>query len=218
MKKFLITIIFFSCISSQNIAQCPEFIADIKMQKGMFILCNEKDRKDKIYVAQILSVNGQNFSCRFFHSNSVYQFIDVRKANLESLSLLHATVKSNKGGGFEAGRVFDINVLVPDTDPCDLKGATGKTVYNIIATFVSDNKSYLGVLQKNSKGYIIKFQHSKSNYTTDEFYKVLTVAGAGYAVGSKMKIVHARVLQFEINIFYRYLIYYINSLVSCKNI
>lgn len=194
MQK-LIIILFFLGISFGINAQCPESISNVEMQKGMFIFCVEKNFDNTKYVAEILSVNGKDFSCRFLHSNSLYQFTDVRKEKNESNAKIFATVKSNTGGAYKAGSVFIMNVYMADPDPCDLDSEPNRAFY-VIATFAIDKKSYIGRCQANSNGYTIRFGHSKSVYTFDKSFKVLTVKGGGYAVGNKVKVVHARNLEF----------------------
>lgn len=85
---------------------------------------------------------------------------------------------------------------MPDPVACDLSGATESNPYDVIATFKADSKSFLGRMMKTTKGYTIKFAHTKSVYTVDANFKVLTVIGGGYSVGSQVKVVHARILKF----------------------
>ena len=176
MKK-LIIIIFCLSIAFVSGAQCAAFIEGKEMQKGMYILCSNEGVENKKYVAQILLADGKSFTCRFLHSNSLYQFVDVRNVNNESKSLLQATVKSNVGGGFGAGTIFVLNVYMPDPDLCDLGNANTDKVLTIIATFNTDKKSYLGNMKVTNDGYKIFFAHSKSIYTLNKSYKVISQKG-----------------------------------------
>lgn len=191
--KILSAIVIFLGLSITCHAQCEEKIFGKQLQKGMFIHGSAGKTK---YVAEILSVNGTEFSCRFIHSNSVYQFTDFKRAENGSPATMQAVVKSSKGGGYSAGTVFIINAYMVDPDACDLTGASEKQPYDIIATFKADKKRFLGRMMATSTGYIIKFAHSNSVYTVDKNLKVTGVEGGGYIVGSQMEIVHARVLQF----------------------
>ena len=179
MKK-LIIIIFCLSIAFAGSAQCDEFIEGKEMQKGMYILSSNEGVENKKYVAQILSVDGKSFTCRFLHSNSLYQFVDVRNVNSESKSLLQATVKSNVGGGFGAGTIFVLNVYMPDPDLCDLGNATSDKVLSIIATFNTDKKSYVFV---TGFGEIFpylrasKFISNFEKYTTGKFKVVVFYPG-----------------------------------------
>jgi hypothetical protein len=194
--RILLTIAAYLSMCFVCHAQCEENISGQQMQKGMFLFCDPGAIEAKKYVAEVVSVNGNSFSCRFLHSNSVYQFTDFKRAADGPATRMQATVQSNKGGGYVAGTIFKINVFMPDPVACDLSGATGNTAYDVIATFKADGKSFLGRIQKNSKGYTIKFAHTQSVYTVDNNFKVLTVTGGGYSVGSQMKVVHARILAF----------------------
>ena len=69
--KTLLTAIAFLSLSFAGHAQCPENIAGKQLQKGMFVFCDPGTTDGKNYVAEVNSVNGTDFSCRFLHSNSV---------------------------------------------------------------------------------------------------------------------------------------------------
>jgi hypothetical protein len=177
-------------------AQCKESITGQQIRKGMYISARlGADQKE--YSAEVLSANGANFSCRFLHSNSVYQFGDLKRSADGPVTRGQATVKSSKGGSFPAGTVFIVNVFMLDPEPCALSTApvTG-TFYDVFATFAADNKTYLARMRKNAAGYTIFFVHSSAYYTTDENFKVLTVKDGGYKVGSAISVKHARILQF----------------------
>lgn len=165
------------------------------MQKGMYISARLGEGA-RNYAAEVLSVDATSFSCRFLHSNSVYQFIDFKRAVDGPPTRMQATVKSSKGGGFAAGTVFVINVFMPDPDPCDMASAPVGSFTDILATFAADNKTYLARIRTEANGYTIRFVHSNSEYTTDRNFKVLTVKNGGYKVGSIMKVTHSRILQF----------------------
>lgn len=195
MRSLLIVI---ACLGFYlaGMSQCEEKIFGKQLQKGMFIHCNAGGTDKKRYVAEVVSVNGTEFSCRFLHSNAVYQFKDFKKKENGSPATMQATVKSSKGGGYAAGTVFTMNVYMTDPDACDLSGATESNPYDIIATFKADNKRYLGRMMATSNGYTIQFAHTESVYTVDKNFKVTGVNGGGYLVGSQLSIVHARTLQF----------------------
>jgi hypothetical protein len=194
--RILLTVVVYLSMCFVCHAQCEETISGKQMQKGMFLYCDPGTIEAKKYVAEVISVNGNSFSCRFLHSNSVYQFTDFKRTDDGPATRMQATVQANKGGGYVAGTIFKINVFMPDPVVCDLSGATGNTAYDVIATFRADSKSFLGRIMKSSKGYTIKFAHTQSIYTVDNNFKVLTVTGGGYSVGSQVKVVHARILSF----------------------
>ena len=195
MKTLLITIALIYLSAACN-AQCPDFITNKKLEKGMFIYTDPGTTAGTKYVAQILSVNGSDFTCRFLHSNSTYSFTDFKKAAVGSSATMQATVKSSKGGGFLPGTIFKMNVYMADPDRCDVTDASEAQPYFVIGTFIADNKSYLGRLAPEEEGYKIAFFHSKNLYILDEKFKVKKVNGGGYNVGSQLVIVHARTLQF----------------------
>lgn len=177
-------------------AQCKENITGQQIQKGMYILANPGATDGKRYAAEVLSASGAGFSCRFLHSNSVYQFIDFKRANDGPDTRMQATVESSRGGGFLPGTIFKINVFMKDPEPCDLAAATVGTFYDVIATFVADEKTYLARLRVDAEKYTIRFAHSNAEYTTDKSFKVLSVKNGGYKAGSRMRVSHARILQF----------------------
>ena len=193
MKK-LLAILLFTGISFAGMAQCEEYITGQTLQKGMFIFAGQSNNR---YVAEILSANGTDFTCRFLHSNSVYEFTDFKKKPEGTNAQMLATVKSNKGGGYAPGNVFFMNVYMRDPDACDLKTVTLEAPTDVIATFAADNKSYLGRMgkNKNGTGYSIKFSHSNSKYELDNNFIVTSIGGA-YKKGSQLKVIHARTLNF----------------------
>lgn len=194
--KILLVIVASLGFSFVTQAQCEEKIFGKQLEKGMFIHC-DPGRADKTrYVAEILSVNGTDFSCRFLHSNAVYQFRDFKRKENGSPATMQAVVKSSKGGGYAEGAVFTMNAYMVDPDACNLSGATESQPYDIIATFKADKKRYLGRMKATSTGYTIQFAHTQSVYTVDKNFKVTGVNGGGYIVGSQMEVVHARTLQF----------------------
>ncbi|MCG2618138.1 hypothetical protein LZZ85_27795 [Terrimonas sp. NA20] len=194
--KAIIVIVMLAFVSLPSWAQCKENITGQQMKKGMYI-STRLGQDAKEYAAEILSADGTSFSCRFLHSSSVYQFVDFKRASDGPVTRMQATVKSSKGGGFAAGTVFIVNTFMLDPEPCDLATApvTGK-FYDVFATFAADGKTYLARIRKNAAGYTVFFVHSSAQYTTDENFKVLTVKGGGYKVGSTMVVKHARILQF----------------------
>lgn len=195
MKILTIAVLLiYSSISGYS--QCSNFISGQKLQKGMFIRSDPQTIDKKVYTAEILTVNGTDFTCRYLHSNSLYSFTDFKKADGGSNATMQATVKSSKGGGFQSGTQFKMNIYMADPDRCQLADATDKNPYFIIATFLADRKSYLGQIAAEKDGYVIHFFHSKSKYWTDRNFKVTHVEGGGYLVGSQMNVVHARTLQF----------------------
>jgi hypothetical protein len=197
MKRLLV-ILFFIGLSKIGFTQCNETIMDRTMQPGMFIFGNIDNDPTKKYVAQVLTVNGSSFTCRFLHSNSIYQFTGFRIKSPASRSLMMATVQSSKGGGYKAGTVFSLNVYMVDPEPCDISTVGYKDPYKIIATFVADNKSYFGQILKTPNGYKIYFLHSGATYYTDNNFKVIKTDKGGYVVGSAIKVEHARRLEFYI--------------------
>ena len=177
-------------------AQCEERISGRQLEKGMFVLCTPEAAGSQSYVAEVLSVNGTDFTCRFLHSNTTYQLTDFRRAGKGSAATMQATVRSSKGGAFQTGSVFIVNVYMADPDPCDISTAPLKNQYVVIATFIADKKRYMGKIMPVSGGYEIQFQHSKSVYTVDKKFKVTKVVKGGYLVGSQLELVHARLLEF----------------------
>lgn len=194
--RTLITIITLLGLTAVCHAQCEDKISGRQLQKGMFIYCDPADAVEKRYVAEILTVSGTDFSCRFLHSNSVYQFTDFKRAANGTPATMQACVKSSKGGGFAQGAIFIMNVYMQDPDVCDLSGTSQSDPYEIIATFKADNKRYLGRIISTTNGYLIKFDHSNSMYTVDKNFKVIAVKNGGYIIGSQLSVVHARTLQF----------------------
>ena len=197
MKNLLIFILF-SVLHFVGIAQCENEIFGKNVEIGMFLHTHPVDQVDKNYVAEVTYVNGDKFSCRFLHSNSIYEFENLKIKPGGSATML-ATVKSSKGGRYAAGTVFSLNFFMADPDDCDLSGSTEKKPYTIIVRF-QDNKSYLGRGAKTDSGYTIQFGHTNSKYYTDKDFKVLSTQGGGYAIGSQMKVVHARVLRFNTSV------------------
>jgi hypothetical protein len=193
--KALVIILLMLCLTGISSAQCKENIAGKQIEKGMYIHATATP-EGKWYAAQVLTVNGTAFTCRFLHSNSVYEFVDFKKAPDAPATRMQATVKSSKGGGFAAGTVFRVNVFMVDPEPCDFATMTKGKIYDVLATFVADNKTYLARMMPGKENYTIRFSHTDSEYTTDKNFKVLTVKGGGYKVGSKMNVVHARILEF----------------------
>jgi len=194
--KIIIAIATIISASLASQAQCKENITGQQMQKGMYISANPGTTDGKRYAAELLSVDGTSFSCRFLHSNSVYEFVDFRRANDGPNTRMLATVESSKGGGFLRGTVFKINVFMLDPEPCDLAQTPVGAFYDLFATFVADSKTYLARMRVDPDGYTIRFIHSGSEYTTDKNFKVLTVKGGGYKVGSQIKVKHARILEY----------------------
>lgn len=197
MKTFLIIIAFFN-LSMVCKAQCQEKIEGVQLQKGMLMYTNPNIMlgDSRTFVAEIISVNGFEFTCRFLHSNSVYYFKNLKLAGGFSDTLMQATVVKSKGGSFQEGHLFDFNIYMKDPEQCNLSTATEKTPLMTVVTFLADNKSYLANVSKIKTGYLLGFLHSKSIYEVDENFKVTKVTGGGYAVGSKIKIEHARLLVF----------------------
>lgn len=194
--RVLLTIITFLYLSVAGLAQCEDKIAGKTMQKGMFIFCNLGTKDGKNYAAEVLSVNGTNFSCRFLHSQSVYQFTDFKRADKGTAATMQAVVKSSVGGGYKQGQLFIMNVLMPDPEACDLSGATRRKPYEVIVTFKADNKRYLGWIMVEDDMYTIQMAHTNSIYIADKNFKVIKVGRGGYAVGSQLSVAHARTLVF----------------------
>jgi|GEM_PF-5168106 len=195
MKRTLVFAMLLT-VSLASQAQCNENITGQKMQKGMYIYTYPVSAEDKKYVAEILSVDATGFSCRFLHSNTVYQFNDFRRSDDGPATRMQATVRSSRGGAFQTGTVFKMNVFMADPEPCDLAKTEEGSFYDIIATFAADNKTYLARIGMEGEKYMIRFAHSNADYTTDKNFKVLAVKGGGYKVGSQIKVKHARILQF----------------------
>ncbi len=195
--KAVIFITMLALVSVCSQAQCKENITGQQIKKGMYISARTS-ANSKDYIAEVLSVDGTSFSCRFLHSNSVYEFVDFKRAADGPATRMQATVKSSKGGSFAAGTVFPrVNFFMVDPEPCDLTALpAGGPFYDVLATFVADSKTYLARLQKTATGYKVNFVHSYALYTTDNNFKVLTVKGGGYKVGSQLIVKHARILQF----------------------
>lgn len=196
MKNLLIFILI-SSLHFVSIGQCKKEIYDQRLEENMFFICSPIEKATKTYVAEVTAVSGDNFSCRFLHSNSIYEFIDLNVSSTASTSLMNATVKSNIGGIYATGTIFTGNIYMADPEDCNLSETDKGNPYFIIATF-QDEKSYLGMVVKVDNGYSFRFAHTNSVYNTDENFKVLSTQGGGYAIGSQMKVVHARRLNFGI--------------------
>ncbi|WP_165601784.1 cupin domain-containing protein [Chryseobacterium sp. CBo1] len=99
MKTLLILIAFFN-LSMVCKAQCQEKIEGVQLQKGMLMYTNPNIMlgDSRTFVAEIISVNGFEFTCRFLHSNSVYYFKNLKLAGGFSDTLMQATVVKSKGG------------------------------------------------------------------------------------------------------------------------
>lgn len=195
MKQLLFTIFLAVGASGFVSAECEEYISGRDIQKGMLVKAAPVSvQPEVIYVAEITSVSGDAFSCRFLHSNTTYDFVDRKLVPGNSKSRLRATVKANRGGKFRAGEQFHFNVFMKDPAACNWE-EVGRGQLTIIATF-GDGKSYLGLLRQTDDGYLVYFLHSKSLYTIDRRGRILSVRGGGYAVGGSVKVVHARLLTF----------------------
>lgn len=197
MKTLLIIIAFLN-LSMVCKAQCTEKIEGVKLQKGMFLITSKifSENDEKQYVAEVLTVNGSEFTCRFIHSNSIYHFKDFKQASNASKTLMQAAVVKNKGGVYNDGFIFSFNVYMNDPELCDLSSATETNPLVCIVTFQADNKMYLANMAKINGIYKMFFPHSKSTYEANEHFKVTKVKGGGYSIGSKIKIEHARLLVF----------------------
>ncbi len=193
--KNLLTFTLFFVFHFVGIAQCEEEIYGRNVEIGMFAFGGPIDNTDKQYVAEISSVNGDKFTCRFLHSNSIYEFENLKR-NPGTTSGMLATVKSNKGGSYAAGTVFVFGFYMVDPDHCDLSSLTTRQVCYIMACF-QDNKCYFGMMLKTDNGYSIQFLHTNNVYNTDLNFKVLSTEGGGYAIGSQMLVIHARHVNFE---------------------
>lgn len=171
-------------------------LAQAKVKTGDFLRAEFKGN-NRLYVAEVFKTTGNQVSCRFLHSNSVYYFKNLKLAGGYRDTLMQATVVKSKGGFFQEGHLFDFNISMKDPEQYNLSTATEKTPLMTVATFLADNKSYLANVAKIKTAYLMGFLHSKRRYEVDENLKVTNVTGGGYAVGSKIQLVHTRLLIFN---------------------
>ena len=193
MKKLIGIILIFNWLSTSK-AQCPEYIENQQIEAGMLIFCSPEDGGK--YVAEIKTVTPEYFTCTFLKSGNNYTFSNPELINEDSKSLTKITVISNRGGKYKRGTSFFANFYMPDPDPCDLNSISPVKLTQVIVTF-PDNKFYLGAYINGIDGYyFVKFTHSSSDYTFSKDGKVVTVKNGGYAVGTPVSVVHARLLSF----------------------
>ena len=146
------------------------------------------NEEEKTYVAEILSVNGKDFTCRFVHSSSVYNFSwkpTVGDATM-TIGRHEAAVGSSAGGKYAPGTRFRFYVFAR-TSECDLPASAPEDGEETVIVKFADEKSFLGKAGKSGSGLRITFNHSGSVYEFDA-KGVVTRSGGGYLKGSKASI------------------------------
>ncbi|MBC7510704.1 MAG: hypothetical protein H7320_18450 [Ferruginibacter sp.] len=154
----------------------------------MLIWGQFNDEENK-YVAEIVSVSGKTFECRFVHSWSKY-VLQLKKINGDLSGTGHqgyvASVVSNKGGKYSTNALFTFLFYDLTDEDCLL----GKSSFSTVIVKFNDGKSYLGDAKKTGKIWNIAFRHSGSNYNFDENGVVLKSGGI-YPRGSKASVLCA---------------------------
>jgi hypothetical protein len=162
-------------------------VAFAQLKPGMMVFGRFKDG-DVQYVAEILTASGDNFTCRFVHSNSVYTMKQGEAEMNGTMSAMQRTanVVSSRGGKFAAGSKFLFNAFVALPGECNYGTGAGYWDNFVIATF-ADGKRFLGVANAEGDKTTITFLHSAAVYEFSKSGVVLSSTG-GYIKGSKATI------------------------------
>jgi hypothetical protein len=171
--------------------QCTVSISKQNLESGM-LLEGVFENDATVYVAEILSVAGNVFTCRFVHSNSVYKFNYIKTNKVEDgNSFSSAKVVSSINGKFVAGKTFDFAVFLPDPNGCNLNAGSDFGPVNIVTTF-PDGKPFVGRLTKVKNNYNVTYLHSNNKYIFDSNWIVKSRVKGSYKVGTKVKAEYAK--------------------------
>ncbi|RYE25625.1 MAG: hypothetical protein EOP45_04600 [Sphingobacteriaceae bacterium] len=196
--KISITLISLLSFYGYSKAQCEVSISKKNLESGMLLEgVFENDPTATVYVAEILSVEGNKFSCRFVHSNSTYKFNLGKTEKIEDgNSFSSAKVVSNINGKFATGRTFSFAVFLPDPNGCNLSFKSDFGPVNVVTTF-PDGKPFVGRLTKVKNNYNITYLHSGNKYVFDPNWIVKSRIKGSYQVGTKVKAVYAKEVIIE---------------------
>lgn len=161
--------------------------ASAQLQPGV-IIEGHFNKEEKTYVAEVISVNGKDFTCRFVHSSSEYTFL-WRRTTGEPTSTIgkhEAVVGEVKGGNYPKGTPFAFQAFVSTLSGCHY-GEAEAYPGNVVIVKFSDGKRFLGDAAKTGKNYSIRFRHSGSVYIFNDSDVVIKSGGA-YKAGSKTEI------------------------------
>lgn len=167
-----------------------------QVKTGDFIRVSFGDEQ-KIYTAEISSVTGTSFSCRFLHTQSTYVFKNLREG--ETIYDFTAVVESTKGGGYQKGTNALFYIYRPDykkevtssnyNDYLEKnKHSNGQA--NIIAKF-PDGLKYMANIKKSitADNTIVSvfFTHTSSVYTINIADGKVVESGGAYKKGTKVQ-------------------------------
>lgn len=169
-KQFLITTIFIFFAFA---------LAEAQISSGDYIygafespLNTTKSYNSATYVAEVISVSGTSFTCKFVHSGSVYQF----KNFADQVDFSVAEVKSTDKGIFKKeGTPFYFSTYTPATESC-----------NYLKVTFADGKSYFAEATTVADGnYQLIFWHSGSKYLISP-EGIILQSGGSYRKGQKV--------------------------------
>lgn len=181
MKKNLIKIMSACCLSFCLLTATAQLEPGVMIQ-GHF------NHESKEYVAEVISVQGKDFTCRFVHSSSVYTFLwkPTTGEPTSTIGKHEAVVGETKGGAYAKGTPFAFKAFVKEKSGCHYGTSTAYPGNLVIVTF-KDGKSFLGDATKTGTNCKIVFLHSGSVYTFDD-NEVVIKSGGSYPNGSAATI------------------------------
>ena|SRR6218665_1044691 len=153
-------------------------IANAQIKAGDYIygvfdspLTTTKNYNGATYVAEVTAVNGSEFTCRFVHSGSVYQFKNFN-GQIDNST---AEVRSTEKGIFKKeGTKFYFSIYTPTNESC-----------NYFKVKFADGKSYFAQATSVGNNYQLLFFHSGSKYLiTPE--GIIIQSGGSYRKGQKV--------------------------------
>lgn len=181
MKTNLIRIIAACCLSFSLLTVAAQ-LGPGTMIRGHF------NNESKQYVAEVISAQGKDFTCRFVHSSSVYTFLwrPTTGDPTGTIGKHEAVVGDTKTGAYAKGTPFVFNAFVKSNSSCHYGTSTAYPGNVVIVTF-KDGRSFLGEATKTGKNCRIVFWHSGNAYTFDD-NEVVIKSGGSYPNGSAAEI------------------------------
>lgn len=167
-----------------------------QIKTGDFIRVSFSTEKT-IYTAEVFSVTGTSFSCRFLHSQSTYTFKNLSEG--ETIYDFTAAVESTKGGAYKKGTNALFYIYRPD-----YKAAVTSSNYNayleknkrlngqanIIVKFPDDLK-YMAFVKTpvtaDNSVVSVFFTHTSSVYTINIADGKVVQSGGAYKSGTKAR-------------------------------
>ena len=162
----IITLFFFILVTSVT--------SFAQLKPGMMIFGYFKNDSLKVYSAEILTVDGVEFTCRFSHSSSIYKFQITGYEPNENANLLKAQVISSIGGKYKKNDTFLYAVFETDNSTdCFATPDEGR----IVLVKFPDSKTFIAVVIEGSYAYNVQFLHSNNIYGFDKSFKIVKSTG-----------------------------------------